>query len=91
MTLKEEDDVALSQLSNPDQEEAKNKDQGHHITRGISSLTIQNLATSALGFVFLAVLLRLLPNIDYGIYSALSVTVGIAAVIAPMGLSLIHI
>lgn len=39
-----------------------------------------------LGFVFLAVLLRLLPNIDYGIYSALSVSVGIVAVVAPMGL-----
>lgn len=57
-----------------------------HITRGIGSLTIQNLATSALGFVFLAVLLRLLPNVDYGVYSALAVTVGIGSVIAPMGL-----
>jgi O-antigen/teichoic acid export membrane protein len=61
-------------------------EESRHITRGIGSLTIQNLATSALGFVFLAVLLRLLPNLDYGIYSAMAVSVGIAAVIAPMGL-----
>jgi len=61
-------------------------EQSRHITRGISSLTIQNLATSALGFIYLAVLLRLLPDVDYGIYSAMAVTVGIASVIAPMGL-----
>jgi len=57
-----------------------------NITVGIGSLSIQNLVTSALGFVFLAVLLRLLPNVDYGVYSALSVSVGIVAVVAPMGL-----
>jgi O-antigen/teichoic acid export membrane protein len=66
----------------------ENLEQSRHITRGISSLTFQNLGTSALGFVYLAVLLRLLPNIDYGIYSAVSVSVGIASVIAPMGLQL---
>ena len=60
--------------------------ESRHITRGIGSLSIQNVATSALGFVFLAVLLRLLPGIDYGVYSALSVSVGIGAVVAPMGL-----
>jgi O-antigen/teichoic acid export membrane protein len=60
--------------------------ESRHITRGIGSLTIQNLATSALGFVFLAVLLRLLPNVDYGVYSAMAVSVGIGSVIAPMGL-----
>jgi len=62
--------------------------QSRHITRGISSLTFQNLGTSALGFLYLAALLRLLPNIDYGVYSAVSVSVGIASVIAPMGLQL---
>jgi O-antigen/teichoic acid export membrane protein len=64
--------------------QAKNESQ--HITRGIGSLSIQNVATSALGFIYLAVLLRLLPGIDYGVYSALSVSVGIGAVVAPMGL-----
>jgi len=66
----------------------RNFEQSTHITRGIRSLTFQNLGTSALGFVYLAVLLRLLPSIDYGIYSAVSVSVGIASVIAPMGLQL---
>ena len=61
-------------------------EQSKHITRGIGSLTLQNIGTSALGFIFLAVLLRLLPSVDYGIYSALSVSVGIVAVVAPMGL-----
>lgn len=65
--------------------EAKTE-QSDHITRGIGSLTIQNVATSALGFVFLAILLRFLPNIDYGVYSAMAVSIGIASVIAPTGL-----
>lgn len=62
------------------------QDSSRHITRGIGSLTIQNLTTSALGFVFLAVLLRLIPNVDYGVYSAMAVSVGIGSVVAPMGL-----
>ncbi len=69
-------------------ETSEPEEQSRHITRGIGSLTFQNLGTSALGFVFLAVLLRLLPNIDYGVYSAVSVSVGIASVVAPMGLQL---
>jgi stage V sporulation protein B len=84
MTLKEEAQEDGSS-SHRELEGAKNVET-EHITRGIGSLTIQNIGTSALGFVFLAVLLRLLPNLDYGIYSAMSVCVGIAAVIAPMGL-----
>ena len=70
------------------EESSQQEEQSRHITRGIGSLTFQNLGTSALGFVFLAVLLRLLPNVDYGVYSAVSVSVGIASVVAPMGLQL---
>ena len=74
-------------MNRPDEPQWQtNRNQSEHITRGIGSLTIQNVMTSALGFIFLAVLLRLLPNIDYGIYSAMSVSVGIAAIVAPMGL-----
>ena len=74
------------ETSKQEQELEEDSDQSRHITRGIGSLTFQNLGTSALGFVFLAVLLRLLPNVDYGVYSAVSISVGIASVIAPMGL-----
>ena len=52
-------------------------------------LALQNLATSGLGFVFLVAILRLLPGTtQYGIYSAVLVTVGIASTIAGLGLSL---
>ena len=73
-------------VSEESRDDARAEGRSPRITRGIGSLTIQNLATSALGFVFLAVLLRLLPNVDYGVYSAMAVMVGIGSVIAPMGL-----
>lgn len=85
MTLKEESQEIEKTLEVPEHREIKDA-QTRHITRGIGSLTVQNIGTSILGFVFLAILLRLLPSVDYGIYSAMAVSVGIAAVIAPMGL-----
>ncbi len=80
MTVIEEGESPTIERSNSQTTESQ------HITRGIGSLSLQNVATSALGFVFLAALLRLLPAADYGVYSALSVSVGIVAVVAPMGL-----
>ncbi|MGI0078222.1 MAG: oligosaccharide flippase family protein [Nitrososphaerales archaeon] len=58
-----------------------------NITRGVSLLSIQNVVTSVLAFVLLAVLLRFLP-IEYGIYSAVLTVVGIAQAFSTFGLSL---
>ena len=57
-------------------------------TRGISSLIVQNIVNSLLGFVFLGALLRLLPPIDYGAYSGVVVSIGIAGPIALPGLQI---
>jgi len=57
-----------------------------NIVRGITSLTAQNLGTSSLGFIFLGVLLRLLPGTQYGVYSAASISVGIATALSTLGL-----
>ncbi|MDH2899881.1 MAG: oligosaccharide flippase family protein [archaeon] len=62
-------------------------DRGRNITRGLGSLTIQNILTSGLAFVFLAVLLRLVPYGDYNAYSSAQVSVGIAVVVSTFGLS----
>lgn len=51
-------------------------------------LTLQYIASSALGFVFLFATIRLVSNFEYGIYSAVLVTVTIAAAIAGMGVNL---
>jgi len=51
-------------------------------------LALQNVATSVLGFVFLFAIVRLFPLFQYGIYSAVLVTVGIASTIAGFGLNL---
>jgi hypothetical protein len=58
-----------------------------NVTRGISSLIVQNIINSLLGFVFLGALLRLLPAVDYGGYSGVQVSIGIATPIALLGLS----
>ncbi len=57
-----------------------------HIASGIRFLTIQNLVTSSLGFVFLTSLLRLLSPTDYGLYSSALLVTGIASSIAFFGL-----
>jgi O-antigen/teichoic acid export membrane protein len=51
-------------------------------------LTLQNLATSALGYVFLFAIIRLVPLFQYGIYSAVLIIVSIATTIAGLGLNL---
>ena len=51
-------------------------------------LTLQNLATSLLGFVFLFVIIRWVPLFQYGVYSAVLVIVSIATTIAGMGVNL---
>jgi O-antigen/teichoic acid export membrane protein len=56
------------------------------ISRGVGSLTAQNLATGFLTFVFLTSLLRLLSNIQYGAYSAVLITTTIAGTVATFGL-----
>jgi O-antigen/teichoic acid export membrane protein len=58
-----------------------------NVVQGMGSLTIQNIATALLGFLFLAALLRLLPNVQYGVYSAVTVAVNIAGTFAIFGLN----
>jgi stage V sporulation protein B len=53
----------------------------------MGSLTVQNVATALLGFLFIAALLRLLPAVQYGVYSAVNVGVSIAAMFAVLGLN----
>lgn len=58
-----------------------------NITRGVSSLSIQNISSSLLAFVLLAALLRFLP-VEYGIYIAVLTVVGIATAFSSFGLQL---
>lgn len=53
----------------------------------MGSLTVQNLATSAMGFIFVSALIHLLPQEQYGIYSAVLLTTGIVSTIAVFGLN----
>jgi O-antigen/teichoic acid export membrane protein len=57
------------------------------IIRGVGSLTIQSALNAVLGFVLLASLVRFLPQAEYGTYSSVQVTVGIAGVVSSFGLS----
>lgn len=50
-------------------------------------LTLQNIATSGLGFIFLFVTIRLVSNFQYGIYSAVLVTMTIASTFAGLGVN----
>jgi O-antigen/teichoic acid export membrane protein len=59
-----------------------------NIIQGMGLLTLQNLATSLLGFVFLFVLIRSVTVYQYGVYSAVLVIVSIATTIAGMGVNL---
>jgi O-antigen/teichoic acid export membrane protein len=56
------------------------------IVRGIGSIAAQNLGTSALSFIFLSTLLRLLPTAQYGVYSAVIIIVGLAGSVSTFGL-----
>ena len=64
----------------------KNVERTKNITRGVTSLTLQNLGTSILGFLFLAILLRFLPAVQYGVYSAITVSTSIGGAAASLGL-----
>ena len=59
-----------------------------NIVQGMGYLTAHFVANSGLGFIFLSAIIRLVPNFQYGIYSAVLVTVSIAATIGGMGLNL---
>ncbi len=73
-------------LSQPAQESPVASERERHIATGIRSLTIQNGVTSVLGFVFLALLLRLLSPTEYGLYSAALLVTTIGSSIASFGL-----
>ncbi|MDG6988652.1 MAG: oligosaccharide flippase family protein [Nitrososphaerota archaeon] len=62
-------------------------DRTKNIVRGIGSLAAQGVLTSLFGFVLLASLLRFLPSHEYGAYSAVSVSVGLASVVGGFGLA----
>jgi O-antigen/teichoic acid export membrane protein len=64
---------------------AQSDDRARNITRGISSLSIQNLGTSVLAFVLLFALIRFFPD-EFGIYSAVLLVVGIAGAFSSFGL-----
>ena len=58
-----------------------------NIVQGMGSLTAQSLGTSIIGFVFQFALIRLLPAAQYGVYSAVSIVIGIAGSCATFGLN----
>jgi len=64
----------------------RSADRGRHIVRGIGSLTAQSALSAVLGLILLIALVRFLSKNDYGAYSAVSVTVGIASVVTGFGL-----
>jgi O-antigen/teichoic acid export membrane protein len=61
-------------------------DRGRNITRGLGSLTVQNILSSGLAFIFFFVLIRLVPYSDYNAYSSAQVSIGIAVVVSTFGL-----
>src|SRR5271165_3057618 len=63
-------------------------DRARNIVQGMGLLALQNLATSVLGVVFIYAIYHLLPEFQYGIYSAVLVTVGIVSTFAVFGLNL---
>ena len=71
----------MSYPTNNDDERARN------IVQGMGLLTLQNIATSVLGFFFLFAVIHLIPEFQYGVYSAVLVTVTITATIAGLGIS----
>jgi O-antigen/teichoic acid export membrane protein len=66
--------------------QASNAGRGRHIVRGVGSLTVQSTLNAVLGFILTSALLRYLPVRDYGAYSAVQVSVGIAGPLATFGL-----
>jgi O-antigen/teichoic acid export membrane protein len=72
---------SLGSSPNPTENRAK------HIVRGLGSLTVQSTLNAFLGFVLLASLIRFLSSADYGAYSSVQVSVGIAGAVSLTGLS----
>ncbi len=70
-----------------DRQEVASSARAKSIVRGIGSLSVQSILNVVLGFVLLTTLLRFLPSLDYGAYSSLAITVGIANAIAVFGLN----
>ncbi len=71
----------ISYPTNNDDERARN------IVQGMGLLTLQNIATSVLGFIFLFAVIHLIPTFQYGVYSAVLVTVTITSTIAGLGIN----
>jgi len=59
-------------------EEVTVANRGKNIVRGIGSLSLQGVLTALLGFVLFGSLLRFLPFLDFGAYSLVQVSVGLA-------------
>ena len=57
-----------------------------NVSRGLGSLAIQNVITSILAFVFLAVLLRLTSPVDYTAYSSVLVSIGVGVTVSTFAL-----
>jgi O-antigen/teichoic acid export membrane protein len=57
-----------------------------NVSRGLGSLAIQNVITSILAFVFLAVLLRLTSPTDYTAYSSVLVSIGVGVTVSTFAL-----
>ena len=72
--------------ANTEREKTSTSQRAKSIASGIRFLTIQNLVNSVLGFIFLAVLLRLLSPSQYGLYSGAVLVVGIGTSVASFGL-----
>jgi stage V sporulation protein B len=66
----------------------RGEERAKNIVQGMGSLTVQNLGTSLLGFLFLVGVLRLIPVPQYAVYSAIVVTVSIASAFSGFGLNL---
>ncbi|MDG7008043.1 MAG: oligosaccharide flippase family protein [Nitrososphaerota archaeon] len=58
-----------------------------NIVRGIGFLSIQGVLSAFLGFVLLGSLLRFLPSLSYGAFSALQVSIGIAGTLSIFGVN----
>ena len=62
-------------------------DRAKNIVRGFGFLSVQGVLSALLGFVLLASLLRFLPSLAYGAYSALQVSIGITGTLSIFGVN----
>lgn len=70
-----------------EQQKVEDADRSKNIVRGIGLLSVQGVLSSLLGLVLLGSLLRFLPSLYYGAYSALQVSIGIAGTISIFGVN----